>query len=64
MLLPGPMGSHESKRGVGLMRGGISCDLEGVQKQMAITKECGVGWIQLLLFGIQSEVGVGQRAEN
>ena len=46
------------------MRGGISCDLEGVQEQMAITKECAVGWIQLLLFGIQSEVGVGQRAEN
>ena len=31
---------------------------------MAITEECTVGWIQLLLFGIQSEVGVGRRAEN
>ena len=34
------------------------------QKQVAITKERPMGCIHLLPFGMQSEAGVGQRAEN
>ena len=58
------MGFHESVKGMELMRGGIWCGLGGAQEQASITKECTVGWIRRLLFGIQSELGVGQRAET